>query len=136
MDRTRRIDNHIFDGLAFFEGCDRRRLADLVFHAGRIRVRPGTVLAEAGRTARELIVVVEGTVQTQRGPVTLVHGPGLAVAPDAVARRARFPLTVTAVGEVEVLVVNGPAFGWAVRDMPELAHRAASPAPLVGALAA
>jgi hypothetical protein len=133
--RRERTRTDVFAGVAFFEGCDRRLLAEMAPHADRVRLPAGAVLAAAGRHAWQLLVLTEGlarpTADGRQG--TLVAGQ--AVAPGAAAAIAPYPATVTALTAVEVLVVNGPAFAWAVRQQPSLVTppprtaRAAATAP-------
>lgn len=125
----RATSTQVFDGVALFDGGSRRRLAQIAPHTDRMRLPGGTVLAEAGRTARELIVLLDGVAGTDDGSATGTLAAGQAVAPAAVATAAPFPATVTADGEVEVLVINGPAFRWALHEIPGLAHRVRPPGP-------
>ena len=122
--RRRSARLQVFAGVAFFDGCDRRLLADLAPHADRLRVRDGQVLATAGRHAWQLLVLVTGTARSEAGGKTRMLGAGDAIAPEAVAQVLPHPATVTAIGDVEVLVVNGPAFSWAARRHPALARPA------------
>jgi hypothetical protein len=112
----------VFDGIAFFDGCDRQLLAEMAHQADRVRVPAGTVLTVAGQHAWQLLVVVEGIAQATDGGGTATVVSGQTIAPRAVAEIAPWPATVTTLSEVEVLVLNGLAFGWAVRQHPHLAR--------------
>lgn len=119
-----RPDTTRFAGARLFEGCTPRQLTPVAPHADRIRVPAGGVIAEAGRSARELMVVLRGVtrVETPAGHLGCMV-PGEAIAPHAVAEHGELPVTVTAVTDVELLVVNGPAFRWAVRELRTVAQR-------------
>lgn len=95
-------------------GADPRRLTELVPHTDRLRLPPGRVLALAGATARELVVLVEGHAAVL-GPDGRreVIGPDTEIGGAELLTHARHPATVVTVSEVEVVVVSGPAMRWA-----------------------
>ena len=97
-------------------GADPRRLAELAAHTDRLRLPPGRTLVRAGETARELVVVVAGEAAAHHDGTTTVLRTGAQIGGAELVRRERHPATVVAATEVEVVVVNGPAVLWAVRE--------------------
>jgi CRP-like cAMP-binding protein len=99
-------------------------LAPLAVHADRLRLRDGTVVAREGRWAREVAVVVAGVLLAHRGdrPIGL-FGPGTWVGAGELLDDRPHPVTLVAGEGLEVLVVTGPAYRWAVQTLPGLAER-------------
>jgi CRP-like cAMP-binding protein len=124
--RRTRMNTEKFDGAPLFAGLSARQLAPIAAHADRLTIEAGRVLSRAGWTALELVVILDGIAIEAGGEHGWVSlGPGTALAPDAVATRGAFPATVTAATDLEILVVNGPAFRSAVGLHPVLARRVA-----------
>jgi CRP-like cAMP-binding protein len=119
----RRRTIEAFQGVALFEGCPRRKLALLARNVDRLRIPAGRVLSRAGQRADEVVVVVSGDV-ARTGVADDVLGPGSVIGAAPVVSHEAFADTVSARTDVEVLVVNGPAFRWAVQEMPAVARRA------------
>lgn len=96
------------------DGADPRQLAELVPHTDRLRLPPGRVLALAGATARELVVIVSGeaVVLGAGGGRTFV-GADTEIGFPQVLTHERHTATVMTVSEVEVVVIAGPAIRWA-----------------------
>jgi CRP-like cAMP-binding protein len=96
------------------DGADPRQLAALVAHTDRLRLPPGRVLALAGATARELVVLIEGeaVVLGPGGSRTFV-GADTEIGFPEVLTHERHAATVMTVSDVEVVVVAGPAIRWA-----------------------
>jgi CRP-like cAMP-binding protein len=100
--------------IAPFDDVPVRRLRALAPHVDRLRLQPGEVLAREGERARELIVVLSGDVSRSRSGQRLAqHGAGSLIGGDAVVHHVSHEATWSAASDVEVLVVNGPAFRWA-----------------------
>lgn len=100
-----------------FGDVDPRRLAELAPHTDSLRLPRGRTLARAGRTARELIIIVAGeaTVLHRDGRTAVLHA-GAQIGGGEVVHNERHAATVVAASEVEVVVVNGPAVVWANRQ--------------------
>jgi CRP-like cAMP-binding protein len=107
-------------GVAAFAGYDARTLAPLARHADRLRVPAGTLIARAGRPAREAVLVLGGDVAVITAGGVERRGPGTWVGADEVAGRGRQPATVVAGDGLEVLVLAAPAFRWALQVLPGL----------------
>lgn len=111
-----------FEGVALFEGCPRRKLALLARHADRLTLPAGRILSRAGQRADEVVVVLSGDAQ-RSDAANDVLGPGSVIGAAPVVFNDTYPDTVSARTELEVLVVNGPAFRWAVQELPAVASR-------------
>ena len=96
--------------------ADPRLLAELAPHTDRLRLPPGRILARAGHTARELIVIVSGqaALLSEDGRTGIVSA-GVQIGGDEVVRRCPHAATVVALTEVDVVVITAPAVLWANR---------------------
>ena len=98
----RRRSNRTVDELAQVPAlarCGRRDRAELAGHVDRLRLADGTVVARAGATARQVVVVLEGALQVG---TTGLAGPGALVDAVAVVDEGSSPADVIAVGEADV----------------------------------
>jgi CRP-like cAMP-binding protein len=96
------------------DGADPRQLAPLVAHTDRLRLPPGRVLALAGASARELVVIVSGeAVVLGPGGSRAFVGADTEIGFPEVLTHERHAATVMTVSDVEVVVVAGPAIRWA-----------------------
>jgi CRP-like cAMP-binding protein len=111
-------------GIPPFDHCDERALAPLLPHADRLRVPRGTTLARAGQLVHQFVVVLDGEVASRAGDEVVVVGPGAQLGGDELLRGDVHHRTLTTVSDVELLVVFGPAYRWAVQALPEC-HTAA-----------
>jgi Cyclic nucleotide-binding domain len=133
--RRRNPDIEALLAVPAFRHGDPRRLAELALHTDRVRLPPGRTLAQAGRTARELVVIVAGEAAVVRdGAVTAALQAGAQIGGDEVIRNERHTATVVTTTEVEVAVVNGPAVVWAHQE--GLVSRFGPPVGLTSAPAA
>jgi hypothetical protein len=99
--------------VAPFGALSRSVLAELRSHVDRLRVRAGTPLAHAGHAAHQVVVVVEGTVRLASAGATVDRaGPGAVIGATAVVARGPHLHDVVAETELDVVVVNGPAYRW------------------------
>jgi CRP-like cAMP-binding protein len=100
-------------GFAPFDRAPVRVLQQLGPHVDRLRVRAGTVLAHEGRVARELVVVLDGDVLAIRAGDDVVTGStGTQIGAFGVLDRRPHDRTWIARTDLDVVVVNGPAFRW------------------------
>jgi CRP-like cAMP-binding protein len=97
-------------------------LAPLIPHADRLRVADGTVVVREGRRARQLVIVVAGALLATRGgrPVGAL-GPGTWIGGEELLTDGTYDCTLVAAEDLEVLVLNGPAYRWAIQTLPGLA---------------
>jgi CRP-like cAMP-binding protein len=105
-----------------FDRYARTSLAPLIPHADRLRLAEGTVVVREGHRARQLVIVVAGALLATCGgrPVGAL-GPGTWIGGDEVLADRAHDSTLVALEGVEVLVLNGPAYRWAVQTLPGLA---------------
>jgi CRP-like cAMP-binding protein len=118
----RRPDVAVLAEVPPFDRYARTSLAPLIPHADRLRLAEGTVVVREGHRARQLVIVVAGALLATRGgrPVGAL-GPGTWIGGDEVLADRAHDSTLVALEGVEVLVLNGPAYRWAVQTLPGLA---------------
>jgi CRP-like cAMP-binding protein len=118
----RRPDVALLAEVPPFDRYARTSLAPLIPHADRLRLAEGTVVVHEGHRARQLVIVVAGALLATRGgrPVGAL-GPGTWIGGDEVLADRAHDCTLVALEGVEVLVLNGPAYRWAVQTLPGLA---------------
>ncbi len=117
----RRADPSVLLGVAPFDRYRRRALAPLAAHADRLRVTSGTVVAREGHLVREMVIVLSGALLATRGrrPVG-AFGPGTAVGGAELLAGGVHQATLVAGEGLEVLVLTGPAYRYAVQTLPGL----------------
>jgi CRP-like cAMP-binding protein len=108
--------------VAPFDRYPARMLRPLTGHADRLRPVAGTSLAREDGRADQFMVVLGGEVVVHRDgqPVDRL-GPGTQLGATELLQGTRHDRTLVAGPDLEVLVVNGPAFRWAARTLPGLA---------------
>lgn len=123
MRARRRPDVTLLAEVPPFDRYARTSLAPLIPHADRLRIADGTVVIREGHRARELVIVMAGALlATRAGRPVGALGPGTWVgAQELLASRAHDCTLIAAEG-LEVLVLNGPAYRWAVQTLPGLAE--------------
>ena len=100
-------------GFAPFDRAPVRVLRELGPHVDRLRVPAGTVLAHEGRVARELVVVLEGDVRgIHEGDDVVTGSTGTQIGAFGLLDRRPHDRTWIAQTDLDVVVVNGPAFRW------------------------
>jgi Cyclic nucleotide-binding domain len=115
--RRRRRDTGPLRRAAAFADADPGALADLAPSADVLRLPRGLRLAEAGTTARELVVVLAGeAVAITPDGARVALGPGAEVGGRETLAGERHAATVVATSAVEVLVVDGRALRWAAAE--------------------
>jgi CRP-like cAMP-binding protein len=118
MLRTRNDDSPLV-GVSPFDQLAPEDLRPVLAHTDRLRLARGTVLARENERAREVVVVTNGEVIARRaGRVVGRFGPGTQIGARAVLDHDDHTTTVVAGSDVEVVVVNGPAYRWAASSMP------------------
>ena len=90
----------------------------LAQHADVVHVSEGVVLARAGRSARELIVVVDGSVEiADASGCSRIAGPGTRIGAAELIEERAHASTVTTRSSATLVVIFGPAYRWTVRAM-------------------
>ena len=111
-----------------FAGIRPRALDPLARHSDWLSVPAGTVLARAGRPAREVVAVLRGEVTALTADGVERRGPGTWVGADQVLDDTPHPATVVAGTGTEVLVLAAPSFRWAAQVLPGLVAGVRGPA--------
>jgi hypothetical protein len=88
----------------------------LAEHTDRLSVPVGSVLARRGELARQFVLVLDGEVATSdEGGRTVHRDAGVQIGAQELTWNEPYDATWTASSDLDVLVVNGPAFRWAQR---------------------
>jgi CRP-like cAMP-binding protein len=118
----RRPDVALLAEVPPFDRYARTSLAPLIPHADRLRIADGTVVIREGHRARELVIVVAGALlATRAGRPVGALGPGTWIGAQELLGSGAHDCTLIAAEGLEVLVLNGPAYRWAVQTLPGLA---------------
>ena len=121
--RISRSRTSLLAGLAPFDRQAPELVAVLEAQADRLALRPGTVVARRGARAREAVVVLAGELHGEDDGSIL--GPGAWVGHDALLTGRPHDETLVVGGSgASVVVVNGPAYRWALRALPGFADDA------------
>lgn len=114
MMKKRSADFAQLRAVAPFDQCGDDALRVLAPHADQLHLRAGTVLAREGTSAREFIVVLSGEVTAMRSNAMVDHtGAGTQIGGSALVDDVAHDTTWMADSDLDVLVVNGPAYRWA-----------------------
>jgi hypothetical protein len=120
--RRRRHDTStVLDHIRPFDRYPAKVVDHLGRHADRLRLREGTVIAERGRHAHEVVAILAGEVRTADGPAGAPLEPGAWVGPRQLLAGEPHDRTLVAGPGVDVVVLNGPAYRWAAANLPGLA---------------
>jgi CRP-like cAMP-binding protein len=118
----RRPDVALLAEVPPFDRYARTSLAPLIPHADRLRIADGTVVVREGHRARELVIVVAGALlATRAGRPVGALGPGSWIGAHELLAGGAHTSTLVAAAGLEALVLNGPAYRWAVQTLPGLA---------------
>lgn len=124
MRSRRRPDVTVLAEVPPFDRYAHSSLAPLIPHADRLRLANGTVVAREGYRARQLVIVVAGVLlATRAGRPIAALGPGTWVGADELLDDRAHDCTLVAGEGLEVLVLTGPAYRWAVQTLPGLTDR-------------
>jgi CRP-like cAMP-binding protein len=105
-------------GVPWFAACTDSQLAEIAQIAERLHVQEGEVILREGRLGRELFIILEGSVVvTRAGRVVNEWGPGDYFGELAAIEAAPRNATVTAISELDVLIV-GPREFEAMMEIP------------------
>jgi CRP-like cAMP-binding protein len=118
----RRPDVSVLAEVPPFDRYARTSLAPLIPHADRLRLAEGAIVVREGHRARELVIVVAGALlATRDGRPVEALGPGTWIGGDELLADRAHDCTLVALEGVEVVVLNGPAYRWAIQTLPGLA---------------
>jgi CRP/FNR family cyclic AMP-dependent transcriptional regulator len=111
----------LLKGIPLFEHCSRKDLQHIAAIADELDLRAGKVLIQEGERGREFFVIVGGEVEVRRkGRKIATLGPGAFVGEMALLSRAPRNATVTALTQLDVLVITDRAFLDLLNRMPDL----------------
>jgi len=111
-------------GIPLFSACSKRDLQRLARAADELPVHAGTQLTVEGTIGREAFVIVTGTAAVIKDGVEVARlGPGDHFGELALLDGGLRTATVTAVDDMEVLVLSKPAFNGVLDEIPTLAHK-------------
>jgi CRP/FNR family cyclic AMP-dependent transcriptional regulator len=120
LSRKRKVD--LLRALPLFGACSARELEQIAAVADELRLPAGRVLMREGTVGRELVVVIEGEVEVERGGETIAHrGDGDFVGELALVTSRPRTATVTVTKDARVLVINGGDFDRLLREVPSVA---------------
>jgi CRP-like cAMP-binding protein len=104
-----------------FRTCSRKQLELVARLADSVTVEAGEVLAREGRIERELFVIMSGEAQVSRAGTAVARlGAGDYFGELAVLDAGPRDATVTAVSDLEVLIVGQREYATMVADIPGL----------------
>jgi CRP-like cAMP-binding protein len=104
-----------------FTGCSKRELGLVASIADEIAQPTGTVLTAEGKTGREFCILISGEVAvSQRGKRLRMLSAGDFFGEIALILDAPRSATVTAAGDVRVLVIDQVAFRRLLRESPSI----------------
>ena len=97
--------------IPLFSHLSKKELDLISRHADEVSLPAGSVIMHEGDVAREVCVVLDGTVRVTRGGRVLNDlGPGEVVGEMGVVEAVHRNATVTAVDDVRLVVMFGPEF--------------------------
>jgi CRP/FNR family cyclic AMP-dependent transcriptional regulator len=107
-----------------FSACSQRELARVVKAVDEITIEAGRVLVEQGRAGHECYVIVAGEASVDRDANTIATlGPGDTIGELAVLDGGPRTATVTAITELDLLVLGQREFAALVSEVPSLSHK-------------
>jgi len=110
--------------VTLFSACTQKELARLARHAEIVDFRGGDVLMTEGEPGHEFYVIIDGEVGVTSGGQTVAKlGPGTYVGEQALLDPGPRTATVTAVGDVQAVLLSSREFYAAIDDVPGLSRK-------------
>jgi CRP-like cAMP-binding protein len=110
--------------VALFSACTAKELDRLARHAEIVDFRAGEVLMTEGEAGHEFYVLIDGEVGVTRGGETLTKlGPGTYVGEQALLDPGPRTATITALRDVQAVLLSSREFYAAVDDVPGLSRK-------------
>jgi CRP-like cAMP-binding protein len=107
-----------------FSACAKKDLALLAKHSERVTLPAGTDMTVEGKVGYEFYVILDGKASVKRGRREVnVLGPGDFFGELSLLDRAPRNATVTAVTDVDAVVLGQREFSAALDLVPSLAHK-------------
>ena len=118
-DRQRLLAN-----VALFSACTDKELDRLARHAEIVDFRAGDVLMREGETGHEFYVIIDGEVGVTSGGETLAKlGAGAYVGEQALLDPGPRTATVTALRDLQTVLLSSREFYAAIDDVPGLSRK-------------
>ncbi len=107
-----------------FSACSKKDLALIARNSEHLTMEPGTAMTKEGRVGYEFFVILDGKAKVERnGKKVNTLGPGDFFGELSLLHRAPRNATVTAVDNVEVLMLGQREFSALLDVVPSLAHK-------------
>lgn len=114
----------LLHSIPLFSGCTREELDAVARVTDELTLPAGRVLMKEGATGRELIVLVDGEVQVERGGEVIgTRGAGTFLGELALVLHRPRTATVTATTDVRILALEGRQFERLLDDVPTIATK-------------
>lgn len=107
-----------------FSACSKKELTMVARRGTDVVVEPGRVLIREGATGHEFFVIARGEVEVSHdGAAVAKLGPGDFFGELALLGRTRRSATVTAITELEVIVVSSQEFRALLEEAPNMTFK-------------
>jgi CRP-like cAMP-binding protein len=107
-----------------FTACSKKELQQLGRTAEDVKFKAGTELITEGKVGREFFVIFDGKARvTRKGKEIALLGPGDFFGELALLDRAARNATVTALTEMEALVLEERAFRGLLQEIPTMTNK-------------
>src|SRR3954452_11268690 len=114
----------LLSNVALFSACTDRELDRLARHAEIVDFRAGDVLMTEGEAGHEFYAIIDGEVGVTSGGETLAKlGPGTYVGEQALLDPGPRTATVTALNDIQAVLLSSREFYAAIDDVPALARK-------------
>ena len=115
------MDVESLKGIPFFSQLSARERKLVAQHADEIDLGPGTHLADTGRVAQELFVIVTGTADVFDGEQKINEvGPGDVIGEIGLLKTTRRIATVVTTSSLRAIVMYGPELKALNESAPQL----------------
>ena len=110
--------------VTLFSACTNKELDRLARHAEIVDFQAGDVLMTEGETGHEFFVIIDGEVGVTSGGETVAKlGPGAYVGEQALLDPGPRTATVTALNDIQTVLLSSREFYAAIDDVPGLARK-------------
>ena len=110
--------------IPLFSPCSEAELDSIAAIADELKFRAGTVLVRQGDPGREMFVLIEGTVDVERGGEKVnALGPGDFIGEGALLMRKPRNATITATSPIRALVITDMNFQRLLESDPQMAAK-------------
>jgi CRP/FNR family cyclic AMP-dependent transcriptional regulator len=122
VNRRDRLDQ--LAGISLFGSCSQRELAKVARAVDEVGVTAGRVLVEQDAAGHECYIIVEGEARVTRdGNDIATLGPGDTIGELAMLDGGPRSATVTAVTDLDLLVIGQREFAALLTEVPTLSHK-------------